>query len=112
MSTGPGKNRRIRWLRMLQMYEQVRGICPDCEKPMDLRFSFAETRRRSNEATIEHRVPRQFGGTDAWSNIQLLCASCNNKRGEILNAQIPGHQDHTGQKPRPIDIGAATWMAS
>lgn len=35
-----------------------------------------------NELTIEHIIPRVFGGTNEDSNIDLACAPCNQQKGK------------------------------
>lgn len=34
-----------------------------------------------HHATIEHLVPRAYGGRNSMENCRLACASCNRKRG-------------------------------
>ena len=34
-------------------------------------------------ATLDHIVPRSQGGSDDMSNLRLLCAGCNSKRGDL-----------------------------
>ena len=38
-------------------------------------------RRGFVQATIDHKVPRSKGGSDAQSNLQLMCDPCNAKKG-------------------------------
>ena len=32
--------------------------------------------------TLDHVVPRKFGGQSTWENLVCACARCNNKKGE------------------------------
>jgi 5-methylcytosine-specific restriction endonuclease McrA len=31
--------------------------------------------------TVDHVVPKRFGGTESWENLVAACMSCNNKKG-------------------------------
>ncbi len=47
--------------------------------------------------TIDHLVPVSYGGTSELSNLQLLCKSCNGKKGV---------EDHSRYRPgdrKPLD---------
>lgn len=37
-----------------------------------------------NELTIDHIKPRGLGGTDKQDNTQLLCLSCNGRKGDAF----------------------------
>lgn len=39
------------------------------------------------EATVEHIVPRNHGGTDALENLAIACAGCNRKKGSRLDCR-------------------------
>ena len=55
------------------LYGRQEGICLGC----DFHFPF-------HALTLDHIVPRSRGGPDAPENLQLLCASCNSKKGNRL----------------------------
>lgn len=38
--------------------------------------------------TIDHVVPRKFGGQATWENLVCACAACNNKKGEHRPEQV------------------------
>jgi len=31
--------------------------------------------------TVDHIIPKQFGGKDSWTNLICACTKCNNKKG-------------------------------
>src|SRR5262245_57485498 len=45
-------------------------ICIYCQKHFQL-----------TELTIDHRIPRSRGGSDAYHNLALACAKCNSYKG-------------------------------
>ena len=52
-------------------------------------------------ATIDHILPRSCGGTDAYVNLRLICAACNNEiLSEQINKQIPGANAFISQMER------------
>jgi hypothetical protein len=42
-----------------------------------------ELRNKGNSATVEHVIPKDFGGTDDAENLVASCNYCNNKRGTV-----------------------------
>lgn len=45
---------------------------------------YARTHRNRDldKATVDHKIPRSRGGTDAWSNLVLACLECNEGKGD------------------------------
>jgi 5-methylcytosine-specific restriction endonuclease McrA len=36
---------------------------------------------REGAMTVDHVVPKKYGGTDTWENLVCACLKCNNKKG-------------------------------
>lgn len=36
--------------------------------------------RTANPLTVDHVIPKQFGGGDSWENLVIACLPCNNKK--------------------------------
>ena len=56
-----------------QLYGQQEGQCVGC----DWHFPY-------HALTIDHIVPQSHGGLDTAENLQLLCGSCNSRKGNRL----------------------------
>lgn len=57
--------------------------------------------KNSPPLTIDHVVPRQFGGRDTWENLVVACLACNNRKGnrtpeqaEMRLAALPRRPHH------------------
>ena len=37
--------------------------------------------RTGQPLTVDHIVPKQFGGRDTWENLVIACLPCNNRKG-------------------------------
>jgi len=44
--------------------------------------------KTSEKLTIDHIVPRKYGGQATWENLVSACVSCNNKKGEHRPEQV------------------------
>ncbi len=83
-----------------------------------------EAARREDRPTIEHVIPRAFGGTDDYGNLAMACFACNNARGtdifwhpwlrssspvirEALSRAFVAWLDNTG----PVEVGIAAAIA-
>lgn len=52
-------------------------ICRSCGKRLD--------KEVPREVTIDHIFPRKFGGTNAITNLQVLCQPCNSKKKDKID---------------------------
>jgi len=62
------------WTRK-QLINKHHGLCVLCECQVNLIHD------DPRQATIDHIMPLSKGGTGDLGNLQLLCASCNNEKG-------------------------------
>ena len=53
-----------------ELYGEQEGVCKGCEEHFQARH-----------LEIDHIVPRAQGGTDHRDNLQLMCGSCNRRKG-------------------------------
>jgi 5-methylcytosine-specific restriction endonuclease McrA len=79
MRTGPQKRQRL-----LQLWDQQKGLCFYCKQPMILIFrgrsiSMKHEPARPNEGTIEHRVSRleQKRREEEGNVLVAACRQCN-----------------------------------
>lgn len=40
--------------------------------------------KRETLMTIDHKIPKSKGGSDASDNLQTMCDKCNNKKGDKI----------------------------
>lgn len=55
-------------------------VCPECNREMCFH---SKRRKERNYATIDHIKARGLGGTDALSNLRIICLECNGKKSRI-----------------------------
>lgn len=60
------------------IYEQQKGICPDCGEHFEI-----------EEMEADHIVPWHLGGRTVRENCQMLCRSCNRKKQGKLVTNLP-----------------------
>jgi 5-methylcytosine-specific restriction endonuclease McrA len=79
----PGKMRYIayevahwQWLRC-RLSEAQNWKCCWCG------CNTTDERKKWNSSTIEHVIPKSFGGSDDPSNLAMSCNRCNNNRGDM-----------------------------
>ena len=61
------------------LWTQCGGKCPSCG--IQMVFSGPRTGPRRNRLSIDHILPRKYGGGDELGNLRPMCCSCNSKRG-------------------------------
>ena len=55
----------------------LRGKCLHCGRKHVITFDGEAL----TQATVEHVIPRNHGGTDAVENLAVACAGCNSEKG-------------------------------
>ena len=60
-----------------RLYTEQAGICAGCDKHYD-----------ANVMQVDHDFPRVKGGQDNIENLQVLCSSCNSRKGTKRLAQL------------------------
>jgi 5-methylcytosine-specific restriction endonuclease McrA len=43
---------------------------------------------RVDKPTVDHVIPKKFGGQSTWENLVTCCYSCNNKKGHKTLAEV------------------------
>ena len=43
---------------------------------------------RKSQMTVDHVVPKIYGGEDTWENLVCACHNCNNRKGHHLPEQV------------------------
>lgn len=80
-----------RW-RIRNLITKYRGVCVGCGCNVTLEHN------ADDQATVDHIVPKSAGGSEDFTNLQLLCRNCNQKKGstiidedgEVLEEEING----------------------
>ena len=63
-----------------RLYEKQTGICNGCERHFPPEFA--------DLMDLDHIKARSRGGLHTWSNVQLLCRTCNVRKGSGTMAQL------------------------
>ena len=86
------------------LYQQQSGVCNGCMGPLKLRH-----------LAVDHVVPRKEGGTHEFSNLQLLCASCNSVKGKRSHSYLTRRlkdRNWTSRRPGDSKVHALVWNGS
>lgn len=66
----------------LRKWTEQGGKCVFCNRPMWI-LGVHPIGKKQRQATIEHIIPKAFGGTNHPSNLACSCSQCNNLRGTL-----------------------------
>lgn len=83
----------MKWLRQSTMRRDWRkkkfkaqgGRCCYCGVAMLME---AGKFNQHNLCTIDHRLPLSRGGIDHWENVAACCSRCNNRKGDMTEAEF------------------------
>ncbi|WP_415400631.1 RHS repeat-associated core domain-containing protein [Tateyamaria sp. SN3-11] len=62
-----------------RIYDECGGVCAYCG--IKTVFKGPRTGPRKDRFSLDHIIPRKYGGSDDPSNLKGCCVSCNSKRG-------------------------------
>jgi site-specific DNA-methyltransferase (adenine-specific) len=68
-----------------QLYGKQEGNCYGCKSHFPFR-----------NLTVDHIVPKAYGGSDHYENLQLLCGWCNSKKGTRSQEEFLAEMARTG----------------
>ena len=77
----------------------LEGKCIHCQRKLSLYLDGTPV----NDATLEHIVPKNHGGTDDLDNLAIACARCNSEKGL--------RHDHKSQDDEKLNEVIATLQA-
>lgn len=61
--------------KLMALIERNGSLCHYCAKTVKLRAS--STQHKMDDATLDHKIPKAAGGTNADENLLLACRECN-----------------------------------
>jgi 5-methylcytosine-specific restriction endonuclease McrA len=81
----PNEDFSMKTAQRIRLFEEVfardGGCCVYCGTPA--RRPGPGVKRGPDLATLDHVVPRSFGGPLSRDNLVLACSACNNERGTM-----------------------------
>jgi hypothetical protein len=78
---GGNKGQGSKWItrkRRCAIYKRDRHQCVWCTRPVG-----ASRLNRDDDATLDHVMPREHGGTNKTHNLVTACMKCNRRRGTM-----------------------------
>ena len=63
---------------------------------------------RAHDLTVDHLVPRRFGGPTSWDNLVCCCKKCNTRKGDKTLAQIGFTLRQLPRKPKYVPFISLT----
>ena len=57
--------------------------------------------KRTHQLTIDHVMPRRYGGGHSWGNVVAACAPCNRRKGGKVPSKARMHLRRIPFEPRP-----------
>lgn len=79
---------RVGELRRARIFERDGWRCVECG--LDLK-------KHPRKATIDHRIPKSRGGTNADDNLQAMCFDCNQDKRDLMPDE---HREMRNSRPR------------
>ncbi len=87
------------------LFRHQKGLCHYCKKMM------VKEPNKALSVTIEHLIPRSFGGTNDRYNLVGACMRCNNLRGNMSYAEFVARREELERTAPYSDYGATARLA-
>ncbi|MGP4980527.1 HNH endonuclease [Glutamicibacter arilaitensis] len=81
--TGSNQWRFVRNYHLKHARANGQTTCPLCNNTLDW-----DNRQYPNRPEVDHITPVALGGTNAASNLRVICAGCNRRMGAKLGRNI------------------------
>ncbi len=59
---------------------------------------------RTGPMTVDHIIPRSFGGSETWENLTCACSKCNNRKGDLLAEKVGMRLKRRARRPSHIQF--------
>lgn len=74
------------------LFMECGGHCPECGMKMQNKNRYD----LNTYMTVDHIIPKSYGGRKNIENLRPLCRKCNNLRGN-KKMDVLAYQDHSGK---------------
>ncbi len=85
------------WERSILHYANVRRSMYDNQK----HCAYCNVELVIEDATIDHKIPRSRGGTDATENLTLACFTCNQTKRAMTVDEFAATDNGKNMPPKP-----------
>lgn len=65
---------------------------------------YCGTRRKSEDLTLDHVLPRSRGGKATWENLVVACLACNQRKGNRTPKEAHLSLRRTPRRPGPTEL--------
>lgn len=97
----PSPGRTPLWTSQItRLIERGGSKCHYCRRPLKIRQELADP--RPDDATIDHKIPRSKGGSNAMENLLLACRKCNHEKEDRSYEDFMARPHRVKRSQRPL----------